>query len=363
MTLIFNLYFSIVVLAIIVLVDVFIKFRNPPVLKFFFLLLPISISLIAFINAISAVDFVFYLAPLKTTLAFAILNIFSILYFPKFKKWVFIITSTMLLFTIFLMLVNKDVIPRGPFVDSFRAISVDDDLNVKITPLIRVIRFSFLFFVALNIGYFWYVIYKKYNLNNIYYEKIRKWTSYIFILSSSVIVLNIAISISNSNPIWVNSLTIFISFYILLLVLKRPSFLNHSAIKIALGQKFNQDADTVIDDTSFTEAFYKKQYYANSDASLENLSKILKVNSGELSLFVTAEYQMTFNELVNKNRITYFLEVVQDPRYQNFTIDALAKKVGFSSRQHLHKPFKKFHGGNPSDLVDSIILAEQDKLK
>jgi YesN/AraC family two-component response regulator len=147
-------------------------------------------------------------------------------------------------------------------------------------------------------------------------------------------------------------LTIFILFYILLLVLKRPSFLNYSANKIAFGQKFNQDSTAIIDKASFDEEFYNHKYFTNADASLEHLSKLLKVNSGELSAFVQLEYQLTFNELVNKNRVSYFLDIVQDPQLQNFTIDALAKKVGFSSRQHLHKPFKKFHGGNPSDLIE-----------
>ncbi len=352
MTIIFNLYFSIVVLAIIVLIDIFIKFKNPPALKFFFLLLPTSIALIALINATSAIKFVFFLAPLKSSMAVAVLNIFSILYFPKFKKWVLIVSTCMLTFTVFLMLVNKDIIPRNSFVDRFRIISVDENLNIKITPLVRFIRFSFIIFMAITIGYFWYVIYKKLNLNNIYYEKIRKWTSFIFILGCSVFLMNIAISFIIPSEIWVNSLTIYILFYILLLVLKRPGFLNHSAIKIAFGQKFNQDA--IVDEMNFIAVFFKNRYYTNPEASLGNLSKILKANAGELSAFVNSEYQMTFNELVNKNRIAYFLEVVQDKAYQNFTIDALAKIVGFSSRQHLQKPFKKFHGGSPSDIIDSI---------
>ena len=250
------------------------------------------------------------------------------------------------------MLVNKDIIPRNSFVDRFRIISVDENLNIKITPLVRFIRFSFIIFMAITIGYFWYVIYKKLNLNNIYYEKIRKWTSFIFILGCSVFLMNIAISFIIPSEIWVNSLTIYILFYILLLVLKRPGFLNHSAIKIAFGQKFNQDA--IVDEMNFIAVFFKNRYYTNPEASLGNLSKILKANAGELSAFVNSEYQMTFNELVNKNRIAYFLEVVQDKAYQNFTIDALAKIVGFSSRQHLQKPFKKFHGGSPSDIIDSI---------
>jgi AraC-like DNA-binding protein len=353
MTIIANLYFSIVVLAFIVLVDVFVKFKNPPSLKFFFLLLPFSITLIALINATSAINFVFYLAPLKTCMAVAILNIFSILYFPKFKTGILIITTNMLLFTIFLILVNNNIIAQNAFTERFRVVSIDENLNVKITPLVRFIRFSFLFFVALNIGYFWYVIYTKHNLNNIYYEKIKGWTTLIFILCCIVILMNILIGFTSNREIWVNSLTIFILYFILLLVLKRPNFLNHSAIKIAFGQKFNIDPNAIIDDNAFNEAFYNNSYFTNSEASLENLSKLLKVNSGELSAFVQLEYQLTFNELVNKNRVSYFLDIVQDPQFQNFTIDALAKKVGFSSRQHLHKPFKKFHGGNPSDLMEA----------
>jgi len=355
MTFIFNLYFSIVLLAIVVLLDVFFKFKNPPVLKFFFLLLPIAIALIALINATSANNYVYYLASLKTCMLIAVLNIFSILYFPKFKKRVLIISTCMLTFTVFFMLVNKDIIPRNSFVDRFRIISVDENLNLKVTPLVRLIRFSFIVFMAITIGYFWYVIHKKLNLNNIYYEKIRKWTSFIFILGTSVFLMNIVISFISNSEIWVNSLTIYILFYILLLVLKRPGFLNHSAIKIAFGQKFNQEA--IIDEMSFMEVFFKNRYYTNPESSLENLSKILKSNAGELSAFVNSEYQMTFNELVNKNRIAYFLEIVQDTQHQNFTIDALAKSVGFSSRQHLHKPFKKFHGGNPSDLLDAAGIS------
>lgn len=354
MTIIANLYFSIVVLSLIVLVDVLVKFKKPFALKVFFLFVPISIGLYALINATSAICFVFFIATLKTYMAVCVLNIFSILYFPKFKKLVLVGTLSMLAFTIFLMFVNKGIFPRNSFIDSFRVISVDENLNVEISPLIRFIRFSFLFFVALNIGYFWYVIYKKLNLNNIYYEKLKNWTSLIFILTCIVIIMNVIISFTNKPELLVNSLSVFIAFYILLLVLKRPSFLNHYANKIAFGQKFNLDDNVQIETHFFQEEFFNNRYYTNSDASLDNLSKLLKVNAGELSNFVQIEYQLTFNELVNKNRVAYFLNIVQNAAFQNFTIDALAKQVGFSSRQHLNKPFKKFHGGNPSELIDAF---------
>jgi AraC-like DNA-binding protein len=63
---------------------------------------------------------------------------------------------------------------------------------------------------------------------------------------------------------------------------------------------------------------------------------------------------MTFNDLINKNRVDYFIDIIHNPKYLNFTIDALAREAGFSSRQHLYKPFKKFHGGNPSDIVEAV---------
>ena len=63
---------------------------------------------------------------------------------------------------------------------------------------------------------------------------------------------------------------------------------------------------------------------------------------------------MTFSNLVNKSRVDYFIELVRSPKYTNYSIDALAKEAGFNSRHHLYKPFRKFHGGTPSDFISSI---------
>ena len=100
--------------------------------------------------------------------------------------------------------------------------------------------------------------------------------------------------------------------------------------------------------------FHEQKFFANKEASMEGLGNKLGVNTSALSAFIQKKYDMSFSDLVNKNRVNYFFEIVQDPAYQNFTIDALAREVGFSSRQHLNKPFKKFHGGTPSDFISSI---------
>ncbi len=353
-----NLYFSIVVLAIIAFVDVLVKFKNGMVLKFFFLLLPFSIGMVALINAFNAIDFIYFVAFFKSCLGIALLNIFSILYFPKFRKWTLFFSLTMLLVVLFLTLVNKNLFPSHPFLNQFKYVSIDNELNIQITPAVRIIRLSFVFIVAVQLIYFWYVIYKKLNLNNLYFEKIKTWTGFILLMTVMVIVANIAIAFTSDRAFWANFLTLFIGYYLALLVLKRPSFLNTSAKKIAFGHKFNIEEEVEINELDFLNLFQDQKYYAQKEASLEGLALLLKVGSSNLSQFIAKKYDMSFSDLVNKNRVNYFFEIVQDPAFQNFTIDALAREVGFSSRQHLNKPFKKFHGGNPSDLIESTISPE-----
>jgi YesN/AraC family two-component response regulator len=61
---------------------------------------------------------------------------------------------------------------------------------------------------------------------------------------------------------------------------------------------------------------------------------------------------MSFDELLNKSRVDYFVEIIKKPQFKNYTVEALALEVGFTSRQRFYQPFKKYHGGNPSDLID-----------
>ena len=70
--------------------------------------------------------------------------------------------------------------------------------------------------------------------------------------------------------------------------------------------------------------------------------------------YIYYTYSMSFDELVNKSRVEYFVEIIKDPKYKNYTIEALALEVGFTSRQRFYQPFKKYHGGNPSDLIDIL---------
>jgi YesN/AraC family two-component response regulator len=80
----------------------------------------------------------------------------------------------------------------------------------------------------------------------------------------------------------------------------------------------------------------------------------LGVDQETLNHYIKINYDTSFTDLVNKYRIQYFIDFVNNPESKLFTIDALAKKAGFSSRQNMAFFFKKFHGGSPSDYVKQI---------
>jgi len=350
-----NFYFSIAFIACIVFVDLLVKFKNAQDLKFYFLFLIFSVGMVGLINSLVALEFVFFIAIFKSAIVFSTLNILSILYFPKFKHWTFGLSIYILGFSIFFMLLNTKIIPSNSFLDNFVVQSVDQNLNMKVNPGLRFIRLIHLFIVGGHVLYFWYVIQKKSNLNNIYFNKIKHWTSYIVVLMIFILCSNVIIGFLKNRELWFNILTIIILFSVLLFVLKRPSFINKSAKKVAFGHKFNQEIDIEIDEIRFNLCFTEQRYYTKNEASLEDFAALLNVKAFILSQFVQDKYDLSFNDLINKFRVNYFFEIVQDEVYQNYTIDALAKLAGFNSRQHLNKPFKKFHGGNPSDLFNSTI--------
>ncbi len=356
MVLIAPLYFSVFILSILVLVDLMMKFKRPLILKFHFFMLVLAIggAGIGHYLYIDSNNLILFFALTKAITASAFLNIFSILYFPKFKIVVNFISIGMVIFALAILifsLVFKDSIiqkqQQSPMIVVFNE-GFDIPLGFKLLRIFFIICF---FIIML---YFVYGIVKKYQYNNIYFDKIKQWTNLVLIFCIGLLFFYLPFSLIRNHPALGHIITIIFYFYIILLVFYRPNFLNRSALKISFGDNFTKESEYAISELEFINEFYTKSYFTRNDASLENLAKMMNISSNDLYKFIYYKYTMTFNDLVNKNRVEYFIDIIHNSKYLNFTIDALAKEAGFSSRQHLYKPFKKFHGGNPSDIVDAV---------
>jgi AraC-like DNA-binding protein len=61
-----------------------------------------------------------------------------------------------------------------------------------------------------------------------------------------------------------------------------------------------------------------------------------------------------FNDFVNKYRVNTLLEKLKEDYLKNYTLESLAKEVGFSSGRTLHRAFLKCHGISPSDYINKM---------
>ena len=350
--------FSLIVLSIIVFIDVMVQLKRPLHLKSYFLILTASVGGFSFLMWLNFVNLAILLCfpTLKFLVWSSMALILSYLYLGKEKKWVYWLIGIAFLLLIFSLIkiyyysASLELTIGGNAISPVDLFTQKFSFRVNLIP--RVLILTIFTFINLRIVY---LIYKKSNSANIYYDKIKNWTRTFIVLEVvSVSVFGIMNSTFFSFDVG-STMLIFMGYFILILVLYRPRFLNSQSSKLSLLANFNRDPAFALTDTNFYTPFFLNQYYLNEDATLEHFCNLNGINATEnLQDQIVIKYNMSFGNLVNKSRIDYFIELAKSPKFKNYSIDALAKEAGFNSRHHLYKPFKKFHGGTPSDFINSI---------
>ena len=122
-------------------------------------------------------------------------------------------------------------------------------------------------------------------------------------------------------------------------------------LAISLGKSFRKTHADEVNADKFIKEFYTNLYFVNKETSLDDFALKLKVSPNILNDFIYETSKMNFTDLVNKNRIAFYVNMVSNKEYQQYSIEGLAELAGFGSRQSLYRNFKRFHGGNPSDLL------------
>ncbi len=341
-------YAIIAVQSLIVFIEVYINFRRTGALKNVLLTVVSGAFFISTANLYC--NYTVYNRwlvqfPVVVILA-ALIIFFSLLYQHKLKRFIIAFAVGMVLMQLSVFLYFSFVFP----VDT--SISILNISEIKVFR--RILRYSFSIGMLIIIVDLFFKILKKYRSTNIYFREIKKWAAFLVVNLTLLLIASSFKSFFGQFE-FIGQLSALIAiFFILLTFLFRPKFLNSSSLKISLGTYFNLSEKNQFSKQQFIDAFYHQFYYLNPEASLENLSKLLNVNADDLYRFIYKNYHLAFNDLINQNRVVYFIDLVKKKAYPNYTIDALAQKSGFSSRHHLYRPFKKFHGGNPSDFIRSI---------
>jgi len=349
--------FFLFLFSIIVLFDVLIRFKSPLRLKLFFLLIVLSTGVSGFcsFNMNGPDQYVFLFKICKVVVGTAVVQIFTNLYFIQHKKIANIHLIAAYTFYIILICYVQMVGYDNVFPKYNTRTSIADEREFGYNLPVIFNFFIYFFFIVFNLFIFYYTynILFKFSYKNIYFKKIQLWTFCFFILFTGQIIIILLSFVFNVPNVVKLITTIGFALSLLLVILYRPSFINKNGSKISFGFLFNRtDFSADIKDNDFIFHFYTSCYFKNKTAEIIQFSNIIGVGKDILANYIYFTYSMSFEELVNKARIEYFVEIIKDEKFKNYTVEALALEVGFSSRQRFYKPFKQYHGGNPSDLID-----------
>lgn len=350
--------FAVFILSVIVFFDVLVQIKRPLLLKTYFLILVSSVGCFSFLMYLNYINlYVLLCFPvLKFLLWASMALILSHLYIVKNKKWVYallFIAATVLFYSlciVYLFSIKQDF---SQIKYTQHAVKIfTQKFSFKFNLLPRILLISIFAFINIRLVY---LIHNKSGVENFYYEKIKNWTrAFVALEFSSIIVFGIMNSLLLSYKFG-SIMLIVMPLFVLLIVLYRPRFINTQSLRLTLSTNFRKEVAFALTDTNFYNPFFIEHYYLKEDATLEQYCNQNGISSNDqFQDQILKNYNMSFSNLVSKYRVDCFIELVKSRKYSHYSIDALAKEAGFNSRHHLYKPFKKFHGGTPSDFINSL---------
>ena len=269
-----------------------------------------------------------------------LMNVFILLGRNKISKIVFIVEIIISLIYFVTILIGPD---RPTTKENY--IINENAIFIIIQLLIHISLIS-------NIIYTLFKIYQNNDTINLYQKRIKKWASlsFIFFLIVLGILIMVAVYVINKNQFNYNDTRIsllLLRFISILFVIFRPSHIDEIGIPYLKKLK----SENRISIQNFEFIFFSNYYYLKPSANLEDFANILNHSKTEVVAFIQTLGEVNFNEMLNKNRILYFTELLKNKKYESLTIEALSEISGFGSRNTMYNAFNKYHGMTPTEFI------------
>ena len=258
-----------------------------------------------------------------------------------------------ILFEAVLMLIYIILILNG-----FQFVTINNgNFNIEVTLANKITYFTLAGFLLFSMVYNLSIIFRNTNSTNLYQRKIKKWAIFLILILISIstfIVVGALLYLKKINSDVIDSRVAFIicRFIIILFILFRPKFLDESGFTLKLD--FINPGIHKLTITNFEFLFYGNQYFLNTEANLDDFALKLNHTKEEVNEFIKRQFECSFNELLNKNRIYYFRELLKEKQHESFTIEALSEMSGFNNRQSMYNAFKKYEGCSPSEYIANL---------
>jgi AraC-like DNA-binding protein len=276
----------------------------------------------------------------------ALVNIFFILANNK-------IPSLVIYFEILFAVVLLTMVYNG-----FKYIAIKNGvMNVKLNfiQLFNIFIINGSMFVSMFYNIF--KIHKQVDHKNLYHLKIRNWSFFLLIIVISMLLWLVTAfildkyQIANLKPDTriLNSMAYSL---LLVFILFRPRFIDEADFSYTIS-KFSPQ-QSLINAQDFDFLFYFNHYYLQLDANIDDFALKLNHSKVEVLDFLKIQSTDSFTDLLNRNRIKYFTDLLKSKKQDSFTIEALSEMSGFKSRKTMYNTFNKYHNMTPSEFINKL---------
>lgn len=189
-------------------------------------------------------------------------------------------------------------------------------------------------------------------------DEIQKWIKeFIYIVIGLLVftIIPVFISFKIESLLLIPVFSSIVYFFIIFKVFFQPEVFDNLQIlhqvvedkkKYANSNLNNEDINNIY--SRVVSYFETNQSFLNSELSLPILSEEINVPTHQLSQAINQKLNQNFNDFVNYYRIQEAKKRLLDTKYDNITIEAIAKSVGFNSKTTFNNSFKKFLQTSPS---------------
>jgi tetratricopeptide (TPR) repeat protein len=95
----------------------------------------------------------------------------------------------------------------------------------------------------------------------------------------------------------------------------------------------------------------RDKIFLNEDLTLAETARMLDTNTSYLSRFINDHHQVNFSAFLNRYRIEEAKKMILDDKYNNFSMEGIAKSSGFRSKSTFNQAFKNSTGLTPTQFA------------
>ena len=290
-------------------------------------------------------NLIIYASIIRLFITIACINIFYLVAHHKIPQLVVYVEMAFFILYLFALL------------NGFQFLAIEEGIyNTEINLLIKVNVFFTNTLIAASMVYNIYSIYKNTDPNNLYQVKIKRWAGFLVIFIVFILISVLALVLlhtSGFKPYKLDTRIVTICYRMLfiLFIFFRPKFIDEYSFSIINNYKLIKQKISV---ENFDFLFYGNHYYLNLEANLDDFALKLNHSKLEVLAFLKTNTNESFIELLNRNRIRHFKELLKSNKQESFTIEALSEMAGFNNRQSMYNAFKKLEGCSPSDYINML---------